>query len=193
MAAACVGAVAACVCRLWPEPHARTTSSPVPSPSLTRAPRQRDAFWQEARVPEPGRFREPTAIAPTTDSSKPTDHQARTEELLAKGDSNRLTVELVDWFSTDPAGARDWLAGKESLGFCQPALKMVAVSFATRGDCDLALEWTELLESPAERDEAVARIYSTGFTTGRFSSEDLAAAPLSDESRRAILDGKAND
>lgn len=180
---------------LWPR---ISTSAQATSPTLKlrSAPRPKqpdDDFWREARVPETDRFREPSCAAPTTVALQQADPEKQIEELLAKGDSNGVTVALVDWFSTHPKDARDWLETKESLGFCQPALRMVAVSFATRGDCDLALEWTALLESPAQRDEAVARIYSTGFVSGRFSSEDLAAAPLADETRRAILEGKAND
>ncbi|MFD0892571.1 hypothetical protein KBB96_14195 [Luteolibacter ambystomatis] len=193
-----IAAVCACgaaVCLLWPwlEQGRGISPSPVTAASPARPKRERENFWQDARIPEPGHFREPSALASTAGAATGIDHRTRIGELLEKGDSNGVTIELVDWFSTDPAGARDWLETRESLGFCQPALKMVAVSFATRGDCDLALEWTELLESPAERDDAVARIYSTGFVSGRFSSEDLAAAPLTDEHRRAILEGKAND
>jgi len=191
IAAVCLCGAAASVVLVWPE-HVKAPLTNSLSRG-SRPKREREAFWQEARIPEPGHFREPSALASPVTTTASTDHQKRIDELLRKNDSSGVTVELVDWFSTDPTAARDWLATKESLGFCQPALKMVAVSFASRGDCDLALEWAELLESPAERDEAVARIYSTGFTTGRFSSEDLASAPLTDESRRAILDGPAND
>lgn len=193
IATACLSGVVACIFHLWPE-HGKETDPPTSSPpNVARPKRQRDAFWQEARIRESSRYREPSALASPVVTAASADHQTRIEELLSKGDPNGVTVELVDWFSTDPASARDWLATKDSLGFCQPALKMVAVSFASRGDCDLALEWTELLDSPAVRDEAVARIYSTGYTIGRFSSEDLAAAPLTEESRRAILNGSAND
>ncbi len=123
----------------------------------------------------------------------PADRKANILRLLAAGEDLAAQAAISEWFSADPAAARDWLEMQPSLAGFQPAISQIAKDIAESGHPVQALEWADLLEKGPDRERTVFGIYATGRRYHWLSEEQIRAAPFPPKRIEDLLSGAADD
>lgn len=123
----------------------------------------------------------------------PADRKENILRLLAAGEFLLAQAAISEWFTADPAAAAAWLEAQPSFADFQPAISQIAKDMAESGYPEEALEWAELLEQGADRDQTIFRIYATGRRYHWLSDEQIRAAPFPPKQIADLLSGAADD
>jgi len=115
------------------------------------------------------------------------------EALQQASDLDGVNLLLPRWFQTDPEAVRYWLIQQDDLTPFQPALAAIACHLSTSGSSALALEWADLLDNPALREDTLCTILALGRRQGDFNNDALFATGLPAHRLEAILSGAEGD